>query len=67
MSEIVLLQCESERTDESGKPYRDLYLGWVYDNKRYLVRVRPCFATDFPKLVAKAIDCESADNLEKYL
>lgn len=41
---------------KDGKEYVDLYLKWTYDEKEYLVRVRPVFACDYDKLMASAKD-----------
>ena len=64
---MTLLKVVSERKDENGKPFLDLYLGWSHDGHAYLVRVRPAFNVDYKRLVAQAVECEDIDNFMKYV
>ena len=64
---MTLLKVVSERKDENGVPYLDLYLAWKHDNKAHLVRVRPAFRVDYKRLVSQATECETVENFEKYL
>lgn len=47
--------------------YTDFYLGWVFDGKKYFVRVKPVFAHDLDKFYANSVDVPNGDDLNKYL
>lgn len=64
---MVLLKQPSKNVDEKGRPYTDLYLGWVYEGRPYVVRVHHVFACDFDKLLAVAQLVPQGEMLEKYL
>lgn len=52
MNDLRVVSKVSERLDQKGKPFTDLYLVWTYNEKEYQVRIRPQFYTDFAKLFA---------------
>lgn len=64
---VHLFKCSSDRTNEKGQKYTDLFVAYETDKKSYLVRVRPCFATDLKLLMASATDIEVEDNYLKYM
>lgn len=53
MSKSVRLY-KKTATREGFEMYQDLFLTWKYGNKTYTVRVRPCFRTDYKKLLSQA-------------
>lgn len=62
---MVLLKAKATR--QGYEDYTDLFLGWVYEGKRYIVRVRPVFGCDNDKLIAAATQVEPGEPMEKYL
>lgn len=67
MKNLHLFKCTSERTDEKGRNYNDLFVAYEHNNKSYLVRVRPCFKSDLKLLLASATEIETEDNYKKYM
>lgn len=51
---MKLVQKVSDRKDNNGNPFTDLFLVWEHDNKEYSVRVRPCFSRDYKLLLSEA-------------
>jgi len=52
MNDLRVISEKSERLDNKGKPFTDLYLCWTYEGKDYKVRIRPQFYKDLDKLCA---------------
>lgn len=64
---MTLLKQTSERLDDKGKPFIDLYLGWSHEGKVYLVRVRPQFCKDCKLTYATAREVPVGESLDKYV
>lgn len=64
---MQLFKQESERLDKNGKPFNDLYIGWVHNGKPYTIRVVPFFKNEFPQLYATAVEVPKGELISKYL
>lgn len=64
---MTLLKTTSGRLDNSGRPWIDYYLGYVYEGHVYLVRVKPQFARDYVLMFANAVNVPSGEKLENYV
>lgn len=50
-----------------NRPFVDFYIGWVYEGRPYVVRVRPQFNNEYELLLASAEDVPNGEPIEKYL
>jgi len=64
---LSLFKCISDKTDEKGNKYTDLYLGQVYESKLYLVRVKPCFTSDYKIMIAMAKPLDNIEDASKCM
>lgn len=64
---MKLFKQDSERLNNKGEAYIDLYLAWTYENKTYLVRVFPSFHKDYKLLASTAFRVPKGEAIEKYL
>lgn len=64
---MKLFKQESDRLNDKGKPFDDLFLGWVYDGKTYVVKVQPRFACDYSLLFSVAEELPKGEIVAKYL
>lgn len=64
---LSLFKCSSKKTDEKGKHYTDLYLVSEYNSKFYVLRVKPCFVSDYKVMIAMAKPVEDIETAFKCM
>lgn len=65
---MTLLKTVSERLDNHGVPFIDLYLGWKTENGEFhFARIRPQFYRDNYFLLLNAVEVPKGEKLEDYL
>lgn len=64
---MTLLKQKSDRLDNRGIPFIDVYLGWRYEGHVYLLRVKPHFGRDYALMFSHALEVPYGETLEKYV
>lgn len=64
---MTLLRRVSERKDNKGKNYEDVYLCWRKEGRFCFVLIKPQFVSEYGYLKSVAVYVPKGESLEKYV